>query len=289
MKVTGCTFIRNAVKYDYPVLESIRSVLPLCDQFVVAVGDSEDGTRELIEGLGSDKIRIIDTVWDDTLREGGRVLAVETNKALDAVAEDTDWVFYIQADEVLHEKSIPAIKEAMKQFLDQPEVEGLLFNYIHFYGSYDFIGDSRRWYRREIRVIRNDRNIRSYRDAQGFRKNGEKLKVKLVKADMCHYGWVKHPKFQQAKQEIFHKYWHDDRWVEQNVKMVEEFDYSQVDSVAPYRGEHPAVMKPRVEKINWKFSFDPSRKNFTLRLKLLFLIEKWTGIRIGEYKNYKII
>ncbi len=79
MFVSGFTFIRNAVRYDYPILEAIRSILPLCDEVVVAVGRSEDGTRELIEGLGDPRIRIIDTEWDDSLREGGRVLAVETN------------------------------------------------------------------------------------------------------------------------------------------------------------------------------------------------------------------
>src|SRR5688572_24256141 len=98
MKVCGFTFIRNAVKYDYPVVEAIMSVLPLCDKFIVVVGNSDDNTRNLIERIGQDKIKIIDSTWDETLREGGRVLAEETNKAIDALPDNYDWGFYIQAD-----------------------------------------------------------------------------------------------------------------------------------------------------------------------------------------------
>src|SRR6187402_2499334 len=114
MKVAGFTFIRNAVKNDYPIVEAITSILPICDEFIVAVGNSEDATEELIQAIGSPKIKIIHTTWDDTLREGGRVLAVETDKAMDAISSDTDWCFYIQGDEVIHEQYLPAIKSAME-------------------------------------------------------------------------------------------------------------------------------------------------------------------------------
>lgn len=289
MKVSGFTFIRNAIKFDYPVVEAILSILPLCDEFVVAVGNSEDKTRELIESIGSDKIRIIDTIWDDSLREGGRVLAVETDKAFDALTSDSDWAFYIQGDEVLHEKYHEPVREAMRKWKDYPEVEGLLLNYLHFYGSYDFVGDSRRWYRREVRVIRNDKSIRSYRDAQGFRKNNRPLNVKPVEASMYHYGWVKPPDFQQAKQEYFHKLWHDDAWVEKKIPKVDEFDYSQIDSLALFKGEHPEVMKKRIAHSNWQFSFDPTKKKLPFKSRLLHFVEQQTGWRIGEYRNYRVI
>lgn len=288
MKVSGFTFIRNAIKYDYPVVEAITSVLPLCDEFVVAVGNSDDNTRGLIESIGSPKIRIIDTVWDDTLREGGRVLAVETDKAFDALSADSDWAIYIQGDEVLHEQYLDTLREAMQQWKDHPEVEGLLLNYLHFYGSYDFTGDSRRWYRREVRVIRNDKSIRSYRDAQGFRKNNKPLKVKPVKATMHHYGWVKPPEFQQAKQEYFHKLWHNDEWVEKKIPKAEAFDYSSIDSLAKFTGTHPAVIQPRINRQNWQFTFDPTQKKLPFKSRLLHGIEALTGWRIGEYRNYRI-
>lgn len=289
MKVTGFTFIRNAVKFDYPVVEAITSILPLCDNFVVAVGKSEDNTRNLIERIDPLKIKIIDTVWNDNLRTGGKVLAEETNKALDAIDDDTDWCFYIQGDEVVHEKYHSIIKDDMLKWKNNPEVEGLLFNYKHFYGSYDFIGNSRRWYRKEVRIIRNDKKIRSYKDAQGFRKNNRPLKVKPVDAFIYHYGWVKPPAAQQARLETFHKLWHDENWVNKNIAKASEFDYSKIDALAKFTSTHPEVMQERIRNKNWKFDFDPAQKKLSTKNKILSLIEKWTGWRVGEYKNYKIV
>ncbi|MCF8343541.1 MAG: hypothetical protein K9H13_02795, partial [Bacteroidales bacterium] len=178
-------------------------------------------------------------------------------------------------------------RKSMKTWLDNPKVEGLLFRYLHFYGSYDFIGDSRRWYRHEVRIIRNDKNIRSYRDAQGFRKNGKPLKVKETNASMYHYGWVKPPELQQAKQKSFHKFWHDDEWVNKNIPETANFDYSKIDSLKRFEGSHPELMKEKIKKKNWQFDFDPSKKRFSMKSRLLHFLEKKTGWRIGEYKNYR--
>ena len=289
MLVSGFTIIRNAIKYDYPIVEAIRSILPLCDEMIVAVGNSDDSTLELIQSINSPKIKIIRSVWDDSLREGGRVLALETDKAFQAVTKDSDWTFYIQGDEVLHEKYIPAAKEAMLKWKDNKRVDGLLFNYKHFYGSYDYIGDSRRWYRKEIRVIRNDKTISSWMDAISFRRNGNKLSVKPVDACMYHYGWVKPPSAQQEKQKSFHKMWHDDEWMKKNISQQNEFDYGNIDSLEKFLETHPAVMQERIKNRNWSFTYDPSMKKLSLKNKLSNVIEKKIGWRIGEYKNYKII
>lgn len=286
MKVSGFTFVRNALKYDYPVVEAITSVLPMVDEFIVAVGHSEDATLELIRSIPSAKIRIIETVWDDSLREGGRVLANETDKAFQAILPNADWAIYIQADEVIHEKYHAEILRQMKEHLSNPSVEGLLFHYKHFYGSYDYIGESWRWYRREIRIVKNQKDIFSYRDAQGFRKKpNKKLNVKLINAYVYHYGWVRDPRAMQRKQRAFSSLYHDDSWVDEHVAKANEFDYSQVDSLGLFRETHPAVMKQRIEQKNWKFDFDVSKKNYSLKERLKRLV----GIRIGEYKNYKII
>lgn len=290
MKVSGFTIIRNAIKFDYPVVEAITSILPLCDEFVVAVGNSEDATLDLIRSIPSPKIRIIETVWDDSLRQGGQVLAIETNKAFDAISPDTDWCFYIQSDECVHEKHLPAIREAMQRYKDDKQVDGLLFNYVHFYGSYHYVGNSRRWYRKEIRIVRNDKHIRSYKDAQGFRKTDQsKLRVKPIHAEIYHYGWVKPPKAQQAKQENFHKMWHDDAWMKKNIAAVEEFDYSQIDSLEEFSGSHPAVMAERLKAFNWNFRFDPSQIRLSFKDKLLLMVERTTGWKVGEYRNYEVI
>ncbi|MCX6235420.1 MAG: glycosyltransferase family 2 protein [Bacteroidetes bacterium] len=288
MKVSGFTFIRNAIKFDYPIVEAITSILPVCDEFIVALGNSEDETEELLKSIGSPKIRIIHTIWDDSLREGGKVLAEETNKALSHISADADWAFYIQGDEVVHEKYLPVIRQAMEQYLNSKDIEGLLFRYIHFYGSYDYSGDSRNWYRREVRVIRNLPGIRSYRDAQGFRRDNRQLRVKAIDAWIYHYGWVKPPSVQQDKLLNFNKYWHDDTWIQEKVPPTGEFDYSRIDSLSRFDGTHPAVMQERIQKMNWSFSFDPTKRHFSLKTRLLHAIEKMTGWRIGEYRNYRV-
>jgi glycosyltransferase involved in cell wall biosynthesis len=291
MKVVGFTIVRNAVKFDYPVVEAITSILPLCDEVVVAVGNSTDSTLDLIRGIQSEKIKIIQTTWDNTQRQGGRVLALETDKAYAAIPADADWCFYIQADEVLHEKYYDVVKEAMVRHKDDRGVDGLLFSYNHFYGSYDYVGSSWSWYRREIRIIRKNDGIFSYRDAQGFRKAAnEKLRVKLIDACIYHYGWVRDPRAMQRKQEAFSQLYHNDAWMAANFKArAEEFDYSQIDALERFHGTHPGVMASRLKRLNWKFDHDLSKNKLTLREKLKRILSRILGWRIGEYRNYRLV
>lgn len=291
MKVCGFTFIRNAEKLDFPIVEAITSVLPVCDYFVVAVGKSDDNTRKIIQNISPEKITIVDTVWDENLKKGGAVYADETNKAFDAIPDEYDWCFYIQGDEVLHEKYIEPIKQAMLDNLDKKDVEGLLFGFRHFFGTYDYVGDCRRWYRREIRIIRNDKTIRSYRDAQGFRKNGNKLKVAEVNAEIYHYGWVRLPRFMQEKIESV-KQFYDGISENEAVKKAaeQEFNYSgKYDALARFEGTHPAVMQTRIQRLNWKVEIDLHKINMKLKYRILYKIEKWLGVRLFEYTNYRIL
>lgn len=290
MFVSGFTFVRNAIKYDYPIQEAILSIEPLCDEIIVAVGNSEDGTLDLIKSIPSNKIKIIETVWDDSLREGGKVLAIETDKALAAISNQADWAIYIQGDEVMHEDGHAVVLDAMKKHKDDVSVDGLLFDYQHFYGSYDYIGKSTKWYRKEIRVVKPKHKIYSYRDAQGFRKEGnQKLNVIETGAHIHHYGWVKDPRAQQLKQESFHKMWHDDQWMENHVAKTNEFDYSAIDLLEKFGGKHPEVMQARINRINWKFDHDPSRNKLKFKDKLKFLCLRLFGFLPGEYQNYKLI
>jgi hypothetical protein len=291
MKVCGFTFIRNAVKFDFPVVEAIRSILPLCDHFVVAVGNSDDGTRSLVEAIAPDKITIVDTTWDENLQRGGAVYAAETDKAFDAIPAEYDWCFYIQGDEVLHENFHPVVRHSMKQFLDRKAVDGLLFGYKHFYGSFDYIGDSRKWYRNEIRIIRNDKAIRSYRDAQGFRKRGKKLNAVKIEADMYHYGWVRSPKDMQKKINAVRKFYRGEASVDSG-KLNREAEYNfhqNYDALAKFSGTHPKVMKERIERLNWNMEVDLNRIRMPLKYKILYYIEKRIGVRLFEYRNYRLL
>ncbi|MBU1299665.1 MAG: glycosyltransferase family 2 protein, partial [Bacteroidetes bacterium] len=261
--------------------------LPICDEFVVAVGDSEDGTLDRILALNDTKIKIIEkTTWDEKLRTGGNILAQQTNIALANITGD--WGIYLQADEVVHEKYLPVIKEAVQQNLDDRRVEGLLLKYIHFYGSYDYYANSRSWYRQEIRVIRNNIGVQSWKDAQGFRIDNRKMNVKFVDAYVNHYGWVKHPKIMQDKVVAFNKLWHEDKWVEQNIPQQNEFDFSIIESIQKFEETHPQVMADRITKYNWSFS-PPINQKQKIKQRLPRFIEEKTNLRIGEYKNYKLI
>jgi hypothetical protein len=289
MKVSGFTFIKDAITYDYPVAESIKSILPLCDELIVAVGKSNDSTLNLIEEINDKKIRIIQTIWDEENRIGGHILAIETNKALAAISKDSDWAFYIQADEVVHEKYFETIKDAMKLYKDDPNVDGLLFNYLHFYGSYDYVGANAKWYPHEIRIIKNNKSIYSYKDAQGFRKGKDlKLNVKAIDAYIYHYGWVKEPKTLQRKRMQFHKYWYDDNWIEENINTGESFNYSEIDALNKFTGTHPAVMFSRIKTRNWKFDHDISKNNLPPKAKIKAALKNYLGINF-YHKNYRII
>jgi len=289
MKVTGFSFIKDAVKYDYPIVEAIRSILPICTHFVIAVGKSSDETVALIRKIAPEKITIIETVWDETMREGGRVLAIETDKAYQAIEDDSDWCFYIQGDEVVHERYLPLIEEQMIKFKDRADVDGLLFHYLHFYGSYDYVAAASNFYKREIRIIRKRPSFFSYRDAQGFRKNeNEKLNVIPIEAFIYHYGWVKQPKAMQAKQENFNKYWHDDAWVEQHIAKAEEFDYSTIKSLKKFEGTHPKIMSERIIGINWNFDVELSYTNYSFKDRCKHLLNACFGIDLN-YKNYKVL
>ncbi|WP_316830696.1 glycosyltransferase family 2 protein [Pedobacter aquatilis] len=291
MKVTGFTFIRNAIANDYPVREAILSVLSLCDDFVVALGNSTDETSALVKSINPEKIRTIDTIWDDNLKEGGFVFADETNKALAGVDKDADWLIYIQGDEAIHEDYLPIIKKEMEAELNNDKVEALLLKYKHFYASYDYLAESRRWYRREVRILKNLPSIHSYRDAQGFRINDRKLKVKLIDAYVFHYGWVKPPKGLQGKVRNFNQYYQTEEWIEQHYPVQGSFDMHNADRLVHFKGTHPAVLKPRIEAANWKFEQDLTKQTPKMNFRRRFLqkIEDLTGLRLFEYRNYKIV
>jgi hypothetical protein len=295
MKVSGFTFIRNAIKYDYPVVEAIKSVLPACDNFIVAVGNSDDNTLELIKSIDKQKIRIIETTWDDSqeMKIGGKVYALETDKAFQAIPVDSAWAFYIQGDEVVHERYLGKIYSSMERWKDNKMVDGLLFNYLHFYGSYDYIGVSPKWYGHEIRIIKNNKSFYSFRDAQGFRKyENKKLNVKPVDAYIYHYGWVKEPGTMMKKAINANNFYQDKNFIKRmksiNINGNKEFDYSSIDSLSLFTETHPKVMEERIKRKNWNFEHNISFNRLSLRYRGKIFIKKYLGINT-YYENYRLI
>jgi hypothetical protein len=288
MKISGFTFVRNAVKLKYPVVSAIRSVLPLVDEMIVNVGVSEDGTLELVRGIGDPKLVLFETRWDDTLVKMGAVLAQQTDLALARCTGDVG--LYIQADEALHEDDYPALRTALARLHANPRAEGLLFEYVHFYGSFHTVGVSRRWYRQEIRAVKLGIGVRSWRDAQGFRigpgESARKLHVLPANARVYHYGWVRPPEDMGRKNAAFHRLYHGDEGGGSGAAPA--FAYDATEKVRRFEGTHPAHMRELVERADWPFEPRPRRLRLAhLREDLLDLFEAGTGIRIGEYRNYR--
>ena len=263
MKVSGFTIVRNVKKYCYPVLESIRSILPLCDEFIVNVGDSTDGTRELIESLNDPRIRIIDSRWDMT--EGKTVLSRQTNIALKECSGD--WAFYLQSDEVIHEADLFRLRRLMQRYLQDDTVDALRFKWMHFYGSYHRYRIDRGWFQKQDRIIRNNGMIKSFGDAYAFcRKDGQDLRNKHTGCLLYHYGWV-HSEETMAQR----------RLNAENIgfaELAEEerekaYSFGDLDRFPAYFGNHPEVMAELVKghvlseadrkDINRKFWWHPMK------------------------------
>ena len=293
MKISGFSFVKNAAKLYYPVTESIRSALPLVDEFVIACGDSDDGTTELIRSMNEPKVKIIETVWDPAHFVKGAVNAVQSNIALDACTGD--WCFYLQADEVIHEKYLPVLRGKMEKYLDVPNVEGLLFDYVHFYASYDLYQTAHNWYSKEIRIVRNRIGVRSWRSAQSFRINGEKLHVAPADAEIFHYGWVRPPARMMKKQIALSSVHCDQEWVEKRFPDQEaDYDFGSLKTCRRFTGTHPQVMQDRIQSLNWEVKpGKPNKehhKHDRLRVRALSFIENNIIHRkIGGYRNYILL
>lgn len=254
MKVSGFTICRNAVKFDYPIVEVLRSGLPLVDEFVVNVGQSDDGTLDLIRSIGSDKIRIVESWWDDNLKRDGVLFSIETNKAL---AHCTgDWALYLQADEVLHEDDYETIRRALRDHLGDPRVLGFTFRYLHFYGDYHSLNP---WfYHRAVRVIRNDGQVESFGDAVGFCLKADRGYLQTVHRDrvrpsgarIFHYGWVKEPKVLLDKFRYQIARHHGEHPGPEQARLLarEAYEFEEYDIMKNFTGTHPAVMRERVAR-----------------------------------------
>jgi glycosyltransferase involved in cell wall biosynthesis len=298
MRISGFSFARNAVKLDYPLREALLSILPVVDELVVAVapGDPDDDTRGVVEALDDPRVRIVDAVWDESRRQ--EIYADLTNVALDACTGD--WCVYIQADEALHEDDLPTVRARCEELLGDRRVEGLIFDYLHFFGDYRHIQDGQGWYQREIRVIRRGIGVRSVRDAQSFRyPDQRRIAVAPAHARIFHYGWVRHPRFMQAKVREFWSHRRSLQEVEAEYGGAEEFDYGPLGRLPTWSGSHPAVMAERIASMDWSDHLrlqDPPgavrtqrHKDERLGNRVLTAVKRATGIDFNHRNHGKVL
>lgn len=286
MKVSAFTFIRNAVTLGFPAVESIRSVLPICDEFIVNVGEGDDGTLELIKSLNEPKIKILETSWNERMQVRGFVYGQQ--KTIAQYSCTGDWAFYLEADEVVHEDELTNIYQSMERHLDNPEVEALVFDYLHFYGNHSIYLDSPAWYRRAPRIIRN--SIRSFAPDGLFwvvldsNKKGRYPRAALANARIFHYGWVRSEEQMKKKSSQVSKYWEG--------APPGEINYADVDPgiLRTFNGTHPSIMKDWLPAEPVPFAPDPdyvlSSRDRRQRLKMR--IERLLGTDLGK-KHYKLL
>lgn len=309
MTISGFTFLRNAHKLYYPIEESILSILDIVDEFVIALGDgdADDTSLEIIQKLNSSKIKIVNTVWDLKKYPNGAEYAHQTDIAK---AHCTgNWLFYLQGDEVIHDEDKGEILHACNQYLERTEIEGFVFNYLHFFGDYDHYFSDHCWYKKEIRIIRNLPEIHSWRDAQSFRFVNEiekfdyhksvgtrKLNCIALKARIFHYGWVRPPHLMKKKNDNVMKNYNNVLWKEYN----EVFDYGRMDYCKIFEKTHPKIMQKVIEKLDWKAQLRFSgpiainrekMKHERLKYRTLSWVEEnlLGGCVIGGFKNYKLL
>ena len=285
MKVSAFTFIKNGQILGYPFLQSIQSILPIVDEFVINVGESEDNTLVLIQSIESEKIRIIKSKWNNTMQDRGYVYGQQ--KMIAQFNCTGDWAFYIEGDEVYHENDLDKIKASMNAHVNNPNVEALVFDFYHFYGNTNTYLNSPGWYRSEARIIKN--SVRSYAPDGLFwlvldgNKKGRYPRAKHTGVHCYHYGWVRSEKQMNLKSQKVQRYW---------GKNHTNVDYSQIDSMIlkEFTGSHPKVVLEWLPKDEGVFKSDPSYK-LSLKQKkhrIMIIVENIFGNDLSK-KHYKLV
>jgi len=285
MRVSAFTFIKNGQILGYPFLQSIQSVLPIVDEFIINVGESEDDTLMLINSIASPKIRIIKSQWNDSMQDRGYVYGQQ--KMISQFNCSGDWAFYIEGDEIYHESDLNQIKSSMQKHLSDPSVEALVFDFYHFYGNANTYLNSPGWYRSEARIIKN--SVRSYAPDGLFwlvldhNKKGRYPRAKHTGVHCYHYGWVRSEEQMNLKSQKVQRYW---------GKNHAKVDYSQIDSMIlkEFTGSHPKVVLEWLPKDEGVFKSDPSYK-LSLKQKkhrIMIIIENIFGNDLSK-KHYKLV
>jgi hypothetical protein len=285
MKVSAFTFIKNGQILGYPFLQSIKSILPIVDEFVINVGNSEDDTLKLINSINDKKIRVIESQWNETMQDRGYVYGQQ--KMIAQYNCTGDWAFYIEGDEVYHERDLKKITKSMEIHLNNPSVEALVFDFKHFYGNANSVLNSPGWYRSEARIIKN--SIRSYAPDGLFwlvldsNKKGRYPNAKRTGVTCYHYGWVRNEEQMNLKSKKVQKYWGKDPVI---------IDYSQMDQsiIKEFNGSHPEIVK------NWlpeedglyitdsNYKLTPKQQKHRIKIKF----ENLFGLDLSK-KHYKLV
>jgi len=289
MKVSGFTFLRNGQKLGYPFVASIRSILPIVDEFVIALGPCEDDAEQMLRGIGDPKIRIIPTQWNERIRPDYSVkgFVYGQQKSIALFNCTGDWAFYLEADEVVHENDLPKIRAALEKYLNDERVETLAFDYLHFYGNKNTIAWSPGWYRSEVRIIRN--TIPAWSSEALFfnvltaHKKSRYPRAAHTGATIYHYGWLKTASQLESKKKSNSKHW---------GKSASVVDYAEIDpqTLRGFTGTHPGAIQDWLPAATGVFQASPGHRLTARERKhrVLLALERWLGWR-HQKKHYQLV
>lgn len=293
MLVSGFTFVKNTLSLGYPILESLKSIDPLCDEVIINVCfdqedcSSDDGTYEYLQdSLPASKYKFVKSYWKGNQEYGDHFYSAHTNYALSQCQGEI--CQYIQGDEVIHENDLENIRQGFSTLMERDDIDGLIFKYLHFYGNVDAYKFTRQIYKREVRTIKNNRGVYSWKDAQGFRlKDGTKVRAKEIDAYIYHYGWARKESIMKEKIQVMATHYHGEDHVSK-----EDFSYKRIWGVKPFRGTHPQLMSQWVQDNRNEIDMMSLPRAYHMgdvNLMISDFIEYLTGYRIGEYRNFKVI
>jgi glycosyltransferase involved in cell wall biosynthesis len=295
MLVSGLTIVRNGVRLNYPFMEAIRSALDICDEYIVVAGDSDDETLERLHSIDDPRLRIVNSHWSPWVRPGKYLLAQQTNVGLGLCRGR--WCLYLQANEVIHENSLPRLRELMEQQADNLEVEAFLLERLTLWADYrTCVAVYPRRFKYSLRIVRNHIGMYSIRDAMSFAVfdnfsiHGRFPRAMDSGEDVYRYGYVHSPRQQAVKlSEAVHKFDADDLPSDDY-----HYHFYPRQFLARYDGPHPSVMADRIDCWPENEILDLDRCRTELRLdERKRLWENWAYSRFGfprwRDRRYRLI
>lgn len=193
MKLGGTMILHNAVRFDYCVKEALTSLCRACDEVVVLECESTDETPALLESMIADhpNLRVIKNEW--AVRADKHRLSVLTNIATEALSKDVEWLFNLQADEVIADnvdKSI--ILDAIRVAVSRNS-KAVQIRRINLWGDFDHhFSDNypnKPVSNHVVRIVH--RSCKSVGDAESF--SGRAYLGAREKIIIVHYGFLRDP------------------------------------------------------------------------------------------------
>jgi len=245
MSLGGNVCIRDGNRLDYPWRESIESLLPVCDLVVVCDASSTDGTLEEIRAWceREPKLRLCCYPWTDP--KGDIEFWVNW---LNFCREHVPCTHHIQldADEVLDERSYPAVREYAR---DAPG-HTVRCKRLNFWRDHRHLIPHGVCLGHEVIRLAPQR---MWLPSDGAHPKGIEAVMMAVNSRITvfHYGFLRNPDAYFAKSKLLHSYFfgsYDKRLVDAESDtanggswMEAIRDVEWINRLVPYDGPHPAV------------------------------------------------